>query len=135
MLAANVPSVTALYSLTISAVPMTVVTKYKPVILRCANRRHVSVKIAQPSGKAPKLARMFVIAIGEPSVIVEAAAAPTGSVMNFRLMSARTTVATKSTARLNQGVNFVISFVLGRPDVRCVDRLTNRALNLNFEAR
>jgi hypothetical protein len=93
---------------------MTVITKYKPVILRCANTRQVSVKMAQPSGNAPKLARMFVMASGESNVIVEAVAAPTGSVMNFRLMSARTRVATKSTARLNQGVNFVISCFLGQ---------------------
>jgi hypothetical protein len=54
------------------------------------------------------------MASGESNVIVEAVAAPTGSVMNFRLMSARTSVASKSTARLNQGVNFVISCFLGR---------------------
>src|SRR5882724_9699841 len=80
----NVPSATTPNSRTASAVPTSVATKKRPSILRRDESRQMSVNMAQPSGNAPKLARMLVIAKADPRVMVEAAAAPTGSAMNLR---------------------------------------------------
>src|SRR5690349_10637544 len=75
-----------------------------PVLRRLEVKRQTATNSAQPSGNAPKLARMLVIASGEPSVMSEAAAASTGFPMNLRLIKASTVSANTNTTRLIHGM-------------------------------
>src|SRR5262245_1512651 len=76
-------------------------TNTSPILRRLGVTRQTSTNKAQPSGKAPKLARMLITASGESSVMSEAAAAPNGSPIYLRPISERTISAASSTARLN----------------------------------
>src|SRR5882724_8030282 len=88
---------------TTSAVPTISATNTSPVLRRLDVTRQTSTNNAQPSGNAPKLARMLVIASGESRVMLEAAAASTGWPMNLLLIRVSTTSANSITARLIHG--------------------------------
>src|SRR5579872_538682 len=130
-LSAKVPSATTPKTRTASAVPTISATNTSPVLRKEEVTRQSRTNRAQPSGNAPKLARMVVIASFEPSVMLLAAAASTGCPMNLRLIKASTVSAAKSTARLIQGV--IRPDIVIAPEGDGLREVDDRAINRRRE--